>query len=139
MMICLVRAGAGVSIKLAESLYNHMPVLATTLAIRGLECLSGAELIVKDSAEEWAMFLNSAAADDFATQTPAEALRRQFSSDGHVEKLTHFLSAIILRPKPAIIRIVLLMPVRFVEAHDVFRGGIKDNVHYTNDPRCAPH
>lgn len=64
----------GCKYQACRNLYNHMPVLATTLAMRGLECSSRAGLIVKESAEEGAMFLNSAAADDFATQRPAEAL-----------------------------------------------------------------
>jgi hypothetical protein len=94
-MICPIRAGAGVSIKVAESLYNRMPVLATALAIRGLECSSGSGLVVMDSAEEWIAFLNSSKADLLATQVPSEGLRRQFAPDYHMEKLDNFIFEIV--------------------------------------------
>lgn len=95
-MICPIRAGAGVSIKVAESLYNRIPVLATNLAVRGLECSSGSGLAIIDSAEEWVAFLNSSQADLLATQLPSEGLSRQFAADRHMEKLDNFLTEVIL-------------------------------------------
>ena len=100
-MICPVRTGAGVNIKLAESLYHRMPVLATTHAIRGLDCQSGTGLAIVDSAEEWVSFLNSPQADLLATQSPPEELSRQFSSDRHVEKLQKFMLEVVVgRDRP---------------------------------------
>lgn len=94
-MICPIHEGAGVNIKLAESLYNRMPVLATTLAVRGLECPSGPGLTIMDSAEEWVAFLSSSQADLLAAEVPSEELRRQFSPDRHREKLENFLTEVI--------------------------------------------
>ncbi|MDO9117003.1 MAG: glycosyltransferase [Nitrospira sp.] len=90
-MVCPTRAGAGVNIKVAESLHNRMPVLATTQAVRGFACASGSGLVVKDSAEDWAAFLSSSKADQLARQLPSEELRRQFSVDRHAEKLRRFV------------------------------------------------
>lgn len=95
-MICPIRAGAGVNIKVAESLYNRMPVLATTLAVRGLECSPGLGLAIIDSAEEWGAFLNSPQADLLATQLPSEELSQQFSADRHIGKLDNFLTEVAL-------------------------------------------
>ena len=93
-MLCPIHEGAGVNIKLAESLYNRMPVLATTMAVRGLECLSGPGLTIIDSAEEWVTFLNSSQAELLAAQVPSEELSRQFSPDCHREKLENFLTEV---------------------------------------------
>ncbi|MCA9499204.1 MAG: hypothetical protein KC588_08420 [Nitrospira sp.] len=46
-----------------ESLYNRMPVFATTRAIREFQGLSGTGLVVIDSIEDWNSFLNSSAAN----------------------------------------------------------------------------
>ncbi|MGP0592774.1 glycosyltransferase [Nitrospira sp. T9] len=94
-MICPIHEGAGVNIKLAESLYNRMPVLATTLAVRGLECPSGPGLTIMDSADEWVAFLSSSQADLLAAEVPSEELSRQFSPDRHREKLENFLTEVI--------------------------------------------
>lgn len=93
-MICPVRTGAGVNIKLAESLYNRIPVLATPHALRGLDCQPGSGLAIMDSAEEWIAFLNSSQADLLATQLPSEELSRQFAADRHMQSLGNFLIAL---------------------------------------------
>ena len=98
-MICPIRAGAGVNIKLAESLYNRMPVLATPQAVRGLECFSGSGLVIMENAEEWVAFLNSFQADLLATQMPSEGLSGQFAADRHMEKLENFLMEVVLDGK----------------------------------------
>jgi hypothetical protein len=95
-MICPTRIGAGVNIKLAESLYNRMPVLATVHDLRGLDCQSGSGLAIMDSAEEWVAFLNSSQADLLATQLPSEKLSRQFAADRHVQQLENFISEVAL-------------------------------------------
>jgi hypothetical protein len=94
-MVCPIRAGAGVSIKVAESLYNRMPVLATPQAVRGFACASGAGLAVIDRAEAWAAFLDSPDADQLAAEAPSEELRGQFSLDRHVEPLDQFIEDVV--------------------------------------------
>jgi hypothetical protein len=90
-IVCPVRAGAGVSIKAAESLYNRVPIIATTKAVRSFECSSGPGLAVRDKAEEWIHFLNSSEVEQLASQVPSEQLCRQFEIDQHVEKLDNFI------------------------------------------------
>ncbi|ULA64052.1 MAG: Glycosyltransferase [Nitrospira sp.] len=90
-MVCPTRAGAGVNIKVAESLHHRMPVLATTQAVRGFSCASGPGLVAKDNAEDWVAFLSSSEADQLACQAPSEELRGQFAVDRHAEILKHFI------------------------------------------------
>ena len=87
------------SIKVAESLYNRMPVLATTRAIRSFPCLSGPGLVVIDTTEDWINFLNSPEADQLATQAPSEELSREFSVDQHMQSLDNFIMDVTLARK----------------------------------------
>lgn len=96
-IVCPIRAGAGVSIKAAESLYNRVPTLATTKAVQSFEYSSGPGLVIRDKAEEWIHFLNSSEAEQLASQVPSEQLCRQFAVDQHVEKLENFIDESIGR------------------------------------------
>jgi len=73
-----------------------MPVLATTRAIRGLQCLTEPALVVMDSAEDWINFLNSSEADQLATQIPSEDLQKQFDVDQHAPLLDKFIMDVVL-------------------------------------------
>jgi hypothetical protein len=99
MMLCPIRVGAGVSIKVAESLYNRKPVLTTTQAMRGFPCVSGSGLVVMDRTEDWINFLNSSEADQLATKVPSEELSRQFSVEQHVQRLENFIMNVTLARK----------------------------------------
>ena len=90
-MVCPTHAGAGVNIKLAESLHNRMPVLATAQAVGGLACVSGPGLVVIDDAEDWAAFLDSPGAEQLADQMPSEELCEQFSVEQHSGALQRFV------------------------------------------------
>lgn len=90
-MVCPTRVGAGVNIKLAESLHNRMPVLATTQAVGGLACAFGSGLVVLDEAEDWAAFLDSPRAEQLADQRPSDHLCEQFSVEQHSGVLQRFV------------------------------------------------
>lgn len=90
-MVCPTHVGAGVNIKLAESLHNRMPVLATTQAVGGLACASGPGIVVLDEAEDWAAFLDSPGAEQLADQRPSEQLCGQFSVEQHSGALQRFV------------------------------------------------
>ncbi|MEQ1627086.1 MAG: glycosyltransferase [Nitrospira sp.] len=90
-MVCPTHVGAGVNVKLAESLHNRMPVLATTQAVGGLACVSGPGLVVLDDAEDWAAFLDSPGAEQLADQIPSAQLCEQFSVDQHSGALQRFV------------------------------------------------
>ena len=94
-MVCPIHVVAGVNIKLAESLHNRMPVLATTQAAGGLACASGRGIVVLDEAENWAGFLDSPGAEQLADQRPSEQLCEQFSVEQHSGKLQRFVRDIL--------------------------------------------
>lgn len=94
-MVCPTHVGAGVNIKLAESLHNRMPVLATTQAVGGLACASGPGIVVLDEAEDWTAFLDSPGAEQLADQRPSEQLCGQFSVEQHSGALQRFVRDIL--------------------------------------------
>lgn len=60
-MICPTFSGGGVSIKLAEAIYNGMPVLARPFPVRGVQLPPDPAIGVLDRACEWVSFLRSPA------------------------------------------------------------------------------
>ncbi len=94
-MVCPTHIGAGVNIKLAESLHNRMPVLATTQAVGGLACASEPGLVVLDDAKDWAAFLDSSGAERLADQLPSAQLCGQFSIEEHSGALQRFVRDIM--------------------------------------------
>ncbi len=58
LMIQPITCGGGVNIKVAEALYNRMPVLATPLAMRGMSLGADPAIRVLAAAEEWIEYLN---------------------------------------------------------------------------------
>ena len=90
-MVCPTHVGAGVNIKLAESLHNRRPVLATPQAVGSLACASGPGIVVLDGAENWAAFLDSPGAEQLADQIPSEELCEQFSVEQHSGALQRFV------------------------------------------------
>ena len=58
LMICPMRSGGGVSIKLAEAVFHGMPSLATPFAARGLPLGSDPCLVVKEESH-WVSYLNT--------------------------------------------------------------------------------
>ena len=94
LMIAPIVMGAGVKVKVAESLYNRVPVVATPFALRGLALGSLDSVHQCESAEDWGAFLNSESARRFAREeVPAEVASR-FSPDRFAGALRGFLSDI---------------------------------------------
>jgi glycosyltransferase involved in cell wall biosynthesis len=75
--IAPIRRGAGVKIKVAEALYNGVPVLTTACGARGIGDVRGLQIL--DSPEEWQAFLNGGTAREFASAPVPAASREQFS------------------------------------------------------------
>jgi hypothetical protein len=67
-MLCPILAGSGINIKLIESLYNRVPVLATPHACRGLPPIDDPALAIVPP-EEWPEFLQSDRALALASET----------------------------------------------------------------------
>lgn len=90
-MICPVLAGAGVSIKFAEALYNGVPVLATPLAARALRLTDPKGIALIDGAEGWARFLNGEGLDMLAAQALPTVTANLFAPTTHAATLGAFL------------------------------------------------
>jgi hypothetical protein len=90
-LICPTFATGGVCVKLAEAVYNRMPVLATRHAARGLALDDDAALVFLDGAGEWIEFLNSTAAIRLADRQVAEKTAATFAMDTHRDGLQQFV------------------------------------------------
>jgi len=58
LMIQPITCGAGINIKVAEALYNRMPIVATPLALRGMPLMEDLAIKVLADAQEWVQYLN---------------------------------------------------------------------------------
>jgi len=99
-MICPILSGSGVCIKVAEAIYNNVPVLATPFSVRGLSLPASEAIALREGASAWTRFL-SAEASGFALQTLPENFSARFHMSVHAGLLSDFLSAI---PCPAVSR-----------------------------------
>ena len=91
LMICPVVAGSGVPVKLAEVIYNGMPVLTTGFAANGLSITEGEGIAIRDRAEDWAAFIDSPGARELALQQPADEVRAKFDRDRYRKPLMRYL------------------------------------------------
>ena len=89
-MICPIRAGSGVCVKVAESVYHGMPILATPTAVRGLPIAPSSALAVFDHSEEWIRFLHRDA-DGFAREVVPPEVAERFHAANYTEDLAAFL------------------------------------------------
>jgi hypothetical protein len=92
LMICPVLAGGGVCTKLAESVYQGVPTLATTLATRGLPVTDDPCLTVSDRPEDWIARLTSPTAGSGGRISPSLSCR--FAVETHRESVQRFLREI---------------------------------------------
>jgi len=98
-MICPVFSGGGVSVKLAEALYNGMPVLATSFATRGLPMCHDPSLVVLDSVENWIEFLRSPAARRLAERRQSTLPDPTFAASTHAAPLHTFIRSVMERAR----------------------------------------
>jgi polysaccharide biosynthesis protein PslH len=92
-MIAPIWLGAGVKIKIAEALYNGMPVLATPRAAQGLPSLAG--VTVLETAAEWRMFLSGEGVREWAGSAVPRDARNSFTVAAGAERLREFLGCLI--------------------------------------------
>ena len=91
-MIAPILRGAGVRIKLAEAIYNGVPVVTTTIGAKGLPSMEG--VMVIGTAEEWIAFLNGHQARDWAMNVIPAAVREQYSFESAAKGLRTYLAAL---------------------------------------------
>ena len=96
-MICPAICGGGVNVKLAEAVYNRMPVLATSFGATGLPLESDPGIVVLDRAEEWVSFLRSPAACALRSRRLPASVADAFAMASHVERAHSFIQDVIQR------------------------------------------
>jgi glycosyltransferase involved in cell wall biosynthesis len=89
-MICPVISGGGVSVKVAEALYNGMPLVGSRLSARGLPLDPDPSIVLLDGAEDWIQFLNSGA-QGLAGRTVPRSIADRFSVAAHSLAFSTFL------------------------------------------------
>ena len=94
-VICPTRCGSGVSVKLAETVYYRVPVLATRRAAHGLPLDPDPAIVLLDDAEEWVAFLRSDAVVGFARSATSPHLANRFSIDVYAPTVMRFLGALL--------------------------------------------
>lgn len=95
LMVCPVRTGGGVCVKLAEGIYNGMPTVATPFSARGLATPQDEALQYLDGADEWISFLRSPQARALARTRPAPSLVHSFSAAANARRLHRFLQHVL--------------------------------------------
>lgn len=100
LMICPTRTGGGVCTKLAEAVYHGTPVLATTLATRGLPLADDPCITVSDDAAAWIGYLNSATVRAAAASRVSPSVSRGFAVETHRSALHQFIADVVADVPP---------------------------------------
>lgn len=93
-MIQPIVAGAGVNIKVAETLYNRVPMLATPMALKGLPLLEDDAIVTLESADEWIAWLNSDAPEALSATRIREENAALFTQSAAVKSLRALCASI---------------------------------------------
>jgi hypothetical protein len=96
LMICPMRSGGGVSVKLAEAVFHGLPTLATPFATRGLPLGSDAGLVVRDEAD-WVACLDAVEVGELRGRRIPEELSRAFTFAAHRDRLQEFVRQVVTR------------------------------------------
>jgi len=96
-MICPTHVGGGVNVKLAEAVYNRVPMLTTSFGAKGLPLATDPGIVILDTAEGWTSFLSSDAARQFGSQRVSVAIASQFAMDSHADEFQTFIRTAIER------------------------------------------
>lgn len=94
-MICPILSGSGVNIKFVEAVYNRMPVLATSLAARGLPPIQDDRIVYLDHPSEWIEFLSSPGALELAAGSVSTRIAGLFHSDNQRQHIADFVDSVM--------------------------------------------
>lgn len=98
-MVCPIFSGGGAKIKLAEAVYNGVPVLASSFAARGLPLdPDDTGIVLLDRAEEWIDFLRSPAAREFGSRKVSAHAAQTFALQSHLPPVQRFICKVITGP-----------------------------------------
>lgn len=90
LMIAPIVKGAGVKVKVAEALFNRVPVVATSMALRGLPLDSTAPVEVCDTTSEWQTALRPAMARSLAARRVPDEIVSRFSPERYAAAFRAF-------------------------------------------------
>ena len=91
LIICPMRSGSGINIKLVEAIYNGCPIIATPHAARGLPLLDDPAICLCDNAKEWVDMLSGNGAEALARLRPRPETQLLFSQARSVQRVSRFL------------------------------------------------
>jgi hypothetical protein len=91
-LIAPIRAGAGVSVKVAEATYHGMPMVVTPRAVDGLPVAASAALVVAESAEAWIAALTGPGLAALVSATVTPAQRDVFGAEQHRHAVAAYLT-----------------------------------------------
>jgi len=92
-MIQPITQGGGVNIKVAESIYNRLPILATPTALRGLPLSDDPAIAVLPESRDWVAFLASDRPARLAARIVDPENPQLFDLDRNAEKLAALLES----------------------------------------------
>jgi hypothetical protein len=97
LMICPSFAASGVCVKLAESIYNRVPLLANRHAARGLRLEDDPAIIFAEQASEWIGFLNSGACGELIGSRVSAKNAAKFAVESYSVTVQDFIRTCIAR------------------------------------------
>lgn len=95
LMICPIFAGGGVNVKFAETIYNRVPLLASTFAQRGFLLQPDPNITLLDEPQEWINFLNAINVQQLRQQKIDLHLSQLFSLELHTKSAQNFIEKIV--------------------------------------------
>lgn len=93
-MICPGVRATGVNVKLAEAIYNSVPVLATSFGASGLSVEAAEGIVLADDTEDWIEFLNGPDCRSLGTQRISRAIGDRFAVDTHASAVQRFFASV---------------------------------------------
>jgi hypothetical protein len=91
LMVNPIVSGSGVNVKVAEAIYNGMPMLCTPMAVAGLFTKPDPAIAVLERAEQWIELLAGAGAVVLAQKKPQMSTRMHVDIRSHVTPFATFL------------------------------------------------
>jgi hypothetical protein len=100
LMVNPIVSGSGVNVKVAEAIYNGMPMLCTPMAVAGLLMKPDPAIAVLERAEEWVSVLRGNHAIALAQREPRTATRMHVQASTQATSFATFLDRLITQVGP---------------------------------------
>lgn len=94
-MVNPIVSGAGVNVKVAEGIYNKMPMICTPLAIQGLSLAPDPSVVIMDTSHQWINFINSQGLLDKLVFCGEFPNADSFSFSRQAQKLQQFFAEVM--------------------------------------------